>query len=135
MKLGPLLLVVAVACQPVNSPTMNPGDDCLSCHQRDDNRRRFTIGGTVFFALDSLVDEGLEAAEIHVTDKNGKQLTLRSNSVGNFYTAEDVAFPLALELQFHNRRIVMQTPADSGACNTCHSAEPQNDAPGRLFVQ
>jgi hypothetical protein len=134
VKRWPLLLLVA-GCQPVNSPVMTPGEDCLSCHQQDDNRRHFSVGGTIFFAPDSADDEGLEGAEIHVTDKNGKQLTLRSNSAGNFYTAEDVAFPLTLEAQFKNRRLAMQTPAESGACNTCHAREPQDDAPGRLFVQ
>ncbi len=134
------------------SPTMNPGDDCLSCHHSDGglaSGRPWTLAGTVYPAANALADGGLGGAKILVTDVNGNQLTLSSNAAGNFYTAEPLADLAQIEVQNGDRRMIMQLSVVGsgslelvGSCNMCHTNDPYSGdpglglygAPGRLFV-
>ena len=118
---------------PAASPTMDPGSDCLSCHNGG-IAPAWTASGTVFTGAHSQADGGLEGAQVIVTDNNGRQLTLTTNSTGNFYTSETLAFPIHVQAQFGNKRMAMASAPSTGSCNTCHAAQPTSDAPGRVFV-
>jgi hypothetical protein len=121
---------------------MRPGEDCLLCHTAKGSAPfpTFTVAGTVFASADALPDAGLFQAEILVQDATGKKLTLRSNGVGNFYTAEPLQPPLQVGAQWGNVRMLMLEPPTSGACNSCHQIPgplpPPGFAapPGRIFV-
>ena len=142
----PLALTLLGACGGIDglggSAAMKPGEDCLRCHQANGRATfpTFSVAGTIFGAADAPPDEGLSQAEILVTDATGKQLTLRSNGVGNFYTAEPLQPPLQVAAQWGRVRMTMLEPPPSGACNSCHQVPgPQVTAgfaapPGRIFV-
>jgi hypothetical protein len=120
-------------------PTMNPGQDCMSCHIGSGNahRRIWTVAGTVFSDPGALVDAGVDGAEVLITDNNHQQITLVTNQAGNFYTGEDLAFPLLdVQIQRGKRRLRMNlsVQAAAGNCNSCHAQPALNGAMGRLFV-
>lgn len=106
-------VVLAAGCAPSKGPLMAPGQDCLACHTGG-HARRWTVAGT-----------WTRGARITVVDANGRSLTMTGNQVGNFYTAESLAFPL-------QSVTVDGTPMpanasscanafDYGGCNRCHA--------------
>lgn len=123
-----------VGCQPEESPVMMPGHDCVSCHDGTGEAPRWSVAGTLYGDPHANASDGVDGAEVLVTDSAGRALTLRSNSAGNFYTAEDLKPPFTVEVQRNGRRMAMSMPAPSGSCNSCHGNPPRDDAPGRLFA-
>ena len=95
-----LLVVVLGGCTPENSPLMNPGQDCMSCHCTDDkvactaSALPWTAAGTVFSDYRATVNDGVQGVHVLITDAMGKQLDLVTNEAGNFYTAEPIAYYL-----------------------------------------
>ena len=133
MRTLALIAMLAVACGiPENNPTMQPGQDCMQCHGR--SAQSWTVAGTVFGAVDSEADAGVSAAKIYLTDADGRSYTLSSNGSGNFYTAEQLKFPLRAQAEANGARMAMSEPVTSGSCNSCHTQPPQNNALGRLFA-
>jgi hypothetical protein len=91
---------------------MRPGSDCLSCH--DGGRaKRWSVAGT-----------WSHGATIVVVDASGRSLTMRGNQVGNFYTAETLAFPLrSVTVDGTSMPSTASGCADAfsyGGCNRCH---------------
>jgi hypothetical protein len=120
-------------------PTMNPGQDCYTCHIASGNahRRVWNVSGTVFSDPLADVDAGVAGAEVLITDNDGKQITLVTNEAGNFYTGESVTFPLIdVQIQRGKRRMRMALDMQQGGgnCNACHTVPPMNGAAGRLFI-
>jgi hypothetical protein len=102
-----LASVLAAGCAvPTHGPLMDPGQDCLGCHDGH-AARRWTVAGT-----------WRPGSQITITDAAGKSFALRGNEVGNFYTAEPLVFPLTLSVDGRT----MPTPASYGGCNRCHGA-------------
>ncbi len=101
-----MALVALGACVPSKGPLMEPGSDCLSCHDGA-AARRWTAAGTW----------SGEGAHVSITDADGKSFTLRTNRVGNFYTAEPLAFPFRVSVDGAQ----MPTAVDYGGCNRCHA--------------
>lgn len=99
-------LVALAACVPEEGPLMKPGEDCLECHGGGDEARTWTAAGTW----------GGQGSHVTITDSNGKSFTLRTNQVGNFYTAERLAFPLRVSVDGSE----MPDPVTYGGCNACH---------------
>lgn len=98
-------LALLAACQaPDLGPNMMPGRDCLRCHDGAGGRG-WTVAGT-----------WSHGAHVTVTDASGKSFTLRGNQVGNFYSAEPVAFPLTVSVDGRT----MPEPVTYGGCNSCH---------------
>ena len=134
---GAWLLVALASCQADNSPIMFPGSNCLSCHQAGGaaDSRIWTLAGTVFNDPQATVREGVENAQVLVTDTAGKELTLLTNLAGNFYTAEALTFPVQVSVQKGNTRIGMDGHPAIGACYTCHNDPRSNEAIGRIFFK
>ena len=94
----PLLLALALwGCTPTNSPVMNPGQDCMTCHCTGDasctaSSLPWTAAGTVFQDYQSDATGGVQGVHVLITDAMGKQLDLVTNEAGNFYTAEPLAY-------------------------------------------
>jgi hypothetical protein len=122
-----------VACVPNDGPSMLPGEDCLSCHNGT-RAGAWTVAGTVYSDPNAPTYAGEEGAQVIVTGADGKVLTLTSNSVGNFYTAEAIAKPFTVVIQRGSFKMVMTAPPTTGACSACHTVPPTDGAPGRLFV-
>jgi len=128
-------------------PLMRPGEDCLQCHGgktvpgtsvdggfHPRHATTWTIAGTVYQTPDADPDAGVLGASIRVTDANGWTFSLRSNLAGNFYSAEQVAFPLQVCVERGGADRCMETPVAYGSCNACHAWPPADDAAGRITV-
>lgn len=117
-------------------PLMRPGEQCLSCHRQGGqaSRRPWTAAGTVFRTATS--NEGVEGATIVIEDAAGKRVSLVTNAVGNFYTADVLAKPLRMKIRYDGREKEMPIPLDAdGACNACHShPDPIGEALGRIRI-
>jgi hypothetical protein len=161
------------------TPVMQPGADCLHCHYASApgldgglaQDRPWSIAGTVFSrptACAAFVPDagtgcsgGVQGVQVLLTDSNGQQLTLLTNSAGNFYTDQPIGTLTSIMIQNGTRRMVMNLDAvDGGAnlvasviegypgsnavsCNACHSAHSPMpfpygygyySAPGSLFI-
>jgi len=128
-----MVSLLAAACGiPDANPQMQPGQDCFQCHGK--TAGSWSVAGTLFGAADSATDAGVGGAKIYLTDSDGRQFTLTSNDSGNFYTAEQLKFPLRVQAEANGVRMAMSEPVTVGSCNSCHQQPPQNDARGRLFV-
>jgi hypothetical protein len=108
-------------------PTMRPGEDCRSCHG-------FSAAGTVFPAPDAAASGGLAGATVTVSDAAGRQVSLVSNSAGNFYTSASLTAPLSVQITSGGKTAKMQQAVGSGGCATCHSSPGAGGAPGRVYV-
>ena len=120
-------------CQGPTGQNMLPGADCTSCHS-DGNigntGPKFTIAGTVF--EDGAGTSGFEGATLRILDAAGNTFELTSNSVGNFFTSQDISFPVNAEVEVNGAIRAMGSPIESGACNTCHTCD--GAAGNKIFV-
>lgn len=123
----------------------NQGEDCLSCHKAGGKAPRslFTVSGTVFrSASGEPREDGAAGVAVLLADAAGRQVTLTSNAAGNFWSKEDLRFPVRVTLTLPPDKVApgggaqRQGPADAcrhGNCNQCHSYEkPGVGAKGRL---
>ncbi len=118
---------------------MNPGLACKACHQSKSPTRAYPFAGTVFPALhekdlcDSRVPAGVS---VQIIDKNGKvALTYSPSSTsGNFHSSifSSVALPYTAKIVANGKTATMTTPQTNGDCNSCHTEQGANGAPGRL---
>ena len=118
------------------APEMHPGGRCLDCHGAAGGPR-FLIAGTVFPKLKEPNNcYGEPNVKVHITDAKGIRYTLRSNIAGNFFLraadAPSFAFPFKAEIRYGDRISRMFPEQDNGNCNSCHTPEGKNDAPGRI---
>lgn len=132
MKRALLIALALTACQRAHSPTMDPGVDCLSCHDGL-QARAWTIAGTLF-DNPTPPAKAVDGAEVLVTDADHRELTLRTNSAGNFYTAEPLRFPVTVEVQKDGKRFGMNDTPQIGNCNYCHVKPGPEDALGHIFL-
>jgi hypothetical protein len=128
------------ACTPSNGPLMRPGDDCLRCHggssggtgEESDEATPWSLAGTVYPTLDANADAGIEGVDVQVTDASGFAFHLHTNLAGNFYSAEQVAFPLQVCVSRNGATRCMEASSPHGACNLCHALPPLGEAEGRI---
>jgi len=120
----------------VTTGKMYAGADCLACHAAGGlaAERPLTLAGSVFPSPQAGADEGMGGVEVAVTDAAGHTVTLSSNEVGNFFTDEQLAFPLSVEVRWNGAVARMSLPVPSGSCNACHALPPMGGATGRVFV-
>jgi hypothetical protein len=127
---GPLVCSSGKTYTSGHGSTMRPGDTCQSCHG-------FKIAGTVYAtAHEPLFCDGANAAgaNVIITDANGTVTTIAVNSVGNFYSSTPFVLPFRAKVVYAGRERDMLTPQMTGACNSCHTADGANGAPGRIML-
>ena len=108
-----LVLVMFAACGKDEGPTMRPGEDCTSCHG-------FKVAGTVFPSASADATEGVANIAVTLVDSAQQTITLTSNSAGNFYTEQKLAWPATVSLTQGAATVTMAMPLTGGACNSCH---------------
>ncbi len=120
--------------------TMAPGGACITCHSSGEGPY-FTIAGTVYpTAHETDNCTGSIGITVVITDHSGAQLTLTTNSVGNFSSSQAIQLPYTAEVQASGRTRKMLTPQTSGDCNSCHTVTGTNPmaggapAPGRIMA-
>jgi hypothetical protein len=126
---GVVIGLALSGCGGEGSPTMRPGEDCLTCHSSGDHA--FTLAGTVFGDASAATSSGSSGVTVAVTDKNGTRVTLTSNAAGNFYTSQALVFPVSVEVRSGTAVAQMFTSATKGGCNGCHAA---SGSIGRIHV-
>jgi hypothetical protein len=119
--------------------TMAPGQACISCHTANGGPS-FVIAGTVFpTAHEPNNCDGANGttngAMVVITDKNGTVHNVSVNSVGNFYLAsQTLALPFTAQVVQNGKTRAMGTPQSTGDCNSCHTENGANGAPGRIML-
>jgi hypothetical protein len=110
--------LLAAGCVPEHGPLMEPGADCLRCHDGD-RAKRWTAAGTW----------GGQGNTVAIQDAGGKAFTLTTNQVGNFYTAEPLTFPLQVAVNGTSMPGGLSAQ-QGGSCNRCHLG---GETPGPLM--
>lgn len=143
---GTVIALVAVAVLVIKAAHVedpnalrNPGEDCVSCHRLGGKAPRslFTVSGSIFRADTGEPREtGAGGVELVLEDSAGRIVELVSNAAGNFWSKEEILFPVQVTVRARPGGPARRGPADRcahGNCNQCHSYEkPGVEARGRL---
>jgi hypothetical protein len=123
------------------SPGMHPGMACNACHQQlgGPNLR---LAGTVYATLHDPDDcEGKGPPpnlDVIVVDSNQRTYTMRVNGAGNFFDVPGGGAPPKAPFRARvtngAQTRVMNGTVTSGDCNSCHTAQGRNGAPGRILA-
>jgi hypothetical protein len=133
------------------SPEMNPGQACKSCHAGQDfqgqNPTGLSSSENVFFFMGTAYASPREAddcksanvpagAVVEILDStNAVKATLAINAAGNFYSTSGSAgftLPYKARIVANGKTLAMATPQMDGDCNTCHTDSGRNGAAGRI---
>jgi hypothetical protein len=104
----------------------NAGLDCSNCHNgsqttSDPNSPpHWYAAGTLYDGASS--SKTVAGATIHITDKNGKSVSLVTADNGNFYTSEPLVPPLKVKGSLCPSNVAMSASATSAFCNGCHNS-------------
>jgi hypothetical protein len=113
---------------------MHPGAACIACHKQM-NGPTFLIAGTVYPTSHEPTDcDGVKAVTINVTDAKGKKATIVSNAAGNFNFTGALTAPFKIVASANGRDRAMSGTAPTGDCNSCHTQDGANGAPGRILA-
>jgi hypothetical protein len=125
-----------------NNASMAPGLGCRTCHVIGGaaSGKTMDIAGTVYpTAHEPDNCNGIGGATVIITDANGAEHQLSVNSVGNFYNMD--LFGIAAIPKPYNARVVnggktrsMIAAETDGNCNSCHTEQGANGAPGRIVA-
>lgn len=121
------------------SGSMNPGKACISCHQSSGGEApAFSLAGTLYPTAHEpdLCNgfNGTGGAQVVVTGADGKTVTLTPNSAGNFYSSTSVKVPYQAKVVYKGQTRAMVETQSTGDCNSCHTQNGMNGAPGRILL-
>lgn len=121
-------------------PLMNPGQPCNACHQvmGGPNLR---IAGTVYPTLkepnNCIGSAPPPQITVTVTDARNRTFNMQVNASGNFlYQGNGLPprAPFRAVVTEGGKRRAMQGSVTSGDCNSCHTQNGLNNAPGRIMA-
>jgi mono/diheme cytochrome c family protein len=117
------------------SPNMHPGGACLTCHASRGGPS-YKIAGTVYPTAHEPNDcDGVATAlTVVVTGADGVSTSLPVNSVGNFYSRSAVVAPFHVKVTDGTKERAMTQAVTAGDCNSCHTEQGANGAPGRIMA-
>jgi hypothetical protein len=122
------------------SASMHPGGTCISCHAMSSEGPKFQVAGTVYPTAREPNDcNGINGTAtgttVVIVDANNQSYTLPVNSVGNFYMQSGtVALPFHAKVVRGGSERAMVAAQMSGDCNSCHTQDGANGAPGRIVA-
>jgi mono/diheme cytochrome c family protein len=116
-------------------PNMHPGGACITCHTLKGGPA-YKVAGTVFPTAHEPNDcNGYpQPLNIVVTDAKGKETTLQTNGVGNFFTRTKIFPPFKVKVVNGAKERAMTGTLTAGDCNSCHTEKGANGAPGRIMA-
>ncbi len=119
------------------SQSMRPGNPCITCHaQSGGEAPSFSIAGTVYPTAhepNDCVGVG-SGVQVVIMDQNGNtQLTLTTNSAGNFQSEASISKPYRAKVVYNGKERAMSATQTDGNCNSCHTESGANGAPGRIM--
>lgn len=123
------------------SPLMHPGLACNACHQIAGGPN-LRLAGTVYPTLRDPNDCYGKApppdVDVVVTDADQRTFTMRVNAAGNFRQppggGAPPKAPFRARVTDGTKTRVMNGSVTSGDCNSCHTAQGRNGAPGRILA-
>lgn len=118
-------------------PNMNPGRACITCHRQEGEGSIVVIGGTVYPTVrEPDLCYGVNGgAVVVITDANNVETRLNVGTTGNFSLRNRaVAFPIRARVEKDGKVRAMSSPQMIGDCNSCHTTDGANGAPGRIFL-
>ena len=131
--------------QDMQKPTdaMNPGLACNACHLKTPTAPLYSVAGTVYPTLKEPDNcnganggmSNMPDYTIVVTDKSGRSLpAIPVNSVGNFKLETEVVKPFWVKVVNTKTKAEkkMMAQTDNGDCNSCHTQNGAQSAPGRV---
>jgi hypothetical protein len=122
------------------SKLMNPGLGCIACHAKSSDAPTLTLAGTVYPTAHepNLCDGASSAiyndATVVVTGADQKTIALTPNAAGNFLYQGVLALPFRIKLSYLGRERMMGVAQTSGDCNSCHTQDGADGAPGRIVL-
>lgn len=121
------------------SPYMHPGLACNECHRRSREGPIFDIAGTVYPSAHEPDDcngiNGSAGGTVVIIDATGRELDLIPNAVGNFGAwGAGLVTPYQAKVVFEGRERVMVAAQTNGDCNSCHTLDGTESAPGRIML-
>jgi len=126
------------------SRDMYPGRACITCHEAPgpgEHGPPLLFGGTVYPTVHEPDDcngggPTVQGSVVVVTDANGVEHSATVRSNGNFLIESEanLATPIHAEVRRDGKVNKMKDPVDSGDCNSCHTVDGANDAPGRILA-
>jgi len=119
-------------------PRMHPGRACITCHNTYEGPG-FAVGGTVYPSAhepDDCESPSAGGAQVVITDATGRELVLEVNEVGNFNSqpGEMIVMPIRAKVVQGGLERVMFGERMTGDCNSCHTQDGLNGAPGRIVL-
>jgi hypothetical protein len=103
-------------------PLHRPGQPCLSCHDGSASSEVFSLAGTIFESSDST--KGASGVEVRIIDYIGRQTSVRTNEVGNFYVDGrefEPNWPVWIKVVRGMATLQMTSPVyREGSCSACH---------------
>jgi hypothetical protein len=69
-----------------------------------------------------------------ITDALGREIALYPNTAGNFYTSITIATPFHARVVATGKVRSMAAAQTDGSCNSCHTQNGANGAPGRITL-
>lgn len=117
--------------------SMKPGMACNACHQKEGGPN-LRIGGTVYKTAHE-PDNCVGAAPppqltVIITDAKGRKISLPVNSAGNFSTRSKLSAPYRAVITDGTKTRAMAGSVTTGDCNSCHTEQGANGAPGRVMA-
>jgi hypothetical protein len=111
----------------------------LTCHSNSPDAPRLTLGGTVYPTSHEPDDcngvKGTSGIAIVITDGMGNQLpAIPVNDVGNFRYEGRIAAPFHVKVVARGKENAMSDSPANGECNSCHTRNGANSAPGRILA-
>ena len=98
-------------CVDGDRETQRHGTACLCCHADE-----FGVAGSVDL-------QGAAVSRVVVADGDGNTANMVPNGFGNFFQHVKLTPPLSATVYGEDGRTqTMQSPANSGDCNSCHAA-------------
>lgn len=124
------------------SAEMNPGLACDTCHSLGGSASgyEFDVSGTVYpTAHEPDLCNGTPTPSIVITDAMGAVHTLTVNSAGNFYNFDylgvgAIPTPFKVKVVTSGGSRPMLTALTNGDCNSCHTEQGTQLAPGRVMA-
>ena len=121
---------------------MNPGLACITCHKRNGKAAEVTLAGTVYITghePDKCLGgpaAGMSAATVEITDANKRVIPLTVNAAGNFLyrDAMPIALPYTAVVKWNGKTRPMMAAQMNTDCNSCHTQDGINGAPGRIAL-
>jgi hypothetical protein len=119
-------------------PDMQPGRACITCHLANGGDPIVEVGGTVYPTLrEPDRCEGVRGgAVVVVTDAKGRTEELAVGPTGNFSLRArnpKLEMPLSVKVIAGGKERRMFGKPSTGDCNSCHTEQGTNGAPGRIL--